>query len=111
MCMEIVEKCWEGDETVSHTVTKCKETCSKAISMLEAQQYGAGDSLGTMWKAGVTTGMKNITIISHNQCMNPLTTSCCETSKYRLSTRLNTTSLTLWYWIRLLMLLVHSTSE
>ena len=54
--MESVEKCWEGDETVSHIVTECKETCSKAISMLEARQYGAGDSLGSMWKAGVTKG-------------------------------------------------------
>ena len=34
------------------------------------------------------TGMKTIATKSHNKCMNPLTTSC-ETSKYRLSTRLN----------------------
>ena len=24
------------------------------------------------------TGMKNITIMSHNQCINPPTTSCCQ---------------------------------
>ena len=35
-----------------------QETCSKAISMLEAQQSGAGDSLGSMWKAGLWQGWK-----------------------------------------------------
>ena len=33
------------------------------------------------------------TTMSHNHCMNPLTTSCRGTSKYKLTTRLNTTSL------------------
>ena len=33
------------------------------------------------------TGMKTIATKSHNKCMNPLTS--CGTSKYRLSTRLN----------------------
>ena len=66
-----------------------QETCLKAKSMLEARQGGAGDSLGP--------GIKNITTMSHNQCMNALKTSCCGTLKYRLTTRLNTTSLTLWY--------------
>ena len=54
--MESVEKCWEGDETVSPTVTECKETCSKAISMLEARQYAAGDSLGTCGKLELRQG-------------------------------------------------------
>ena len=45
------------------------------------------------------TGMKKVTTKSHNKCMNPQTTSC-GTSKYRLSTRLDSTSLTFWYWIR-----------
>ena len=32
-------------------------------------------------------------MMSHNRCVNPLTISCCGISKYRLTTRLNTTSL------------------
>ena len=44
--------------------------------------------------------MKIVAVMSRNQCMNPLITSCCETSNFRLTTRLNTTSLTLRYWIR-----------
>ena len=54
------------------------------------------------------------TTMIHSQCMNPLTTSCCGTSKYKLTTRLNTTSLYWMKWNRsawLLMLLVHLTPE
>ena len=46
-----------------------QETCSKAILRLEARQGGA---LGTMLESWILTGMKNITIMSHNQCMNLL---------------------------------------
>ena len=35
------------------------------------------------------------TAMIHNQCMNPLT-RCCGTSKYKLTTRLNTTSCIEW---------------
>ena len=49
--------CGESDETISYIVSECKKkkkkTCWIAISMLEARQGGAGDSLGPMWKAGL----------------------------------------------------------
>ena len=48
----------------------------------------------------VFKGMKIVAVMSRNKCMNPLITSCCGTSKFRLTTRLNMTSLTLRYWIR-----------
>ena len=35
-------------------------------------------------------GMNIIAIMRGNHCMNPLITSCCGTSKFRLTTRLNT---------------------
>ena len=33
--------------------------------------------IGNYVENWVMTGMKNIKTMSHNQCMNPLTTSCC----------------------------------
>ena len=40
----------EGDETVSHIVSECKKLTQKQypLSMLEARQGGAGDSLGSL---------------------------------------------------------------
>ena len=41
--------CGESDETISHIVWECKKFAQKQfILMLEAQQSGAGDSLGPM---------------------------------------------------------------
>lgn len=44
----------EGDETVSHIVSECRKLAQKQfILILEAQQGGADDSLGPLWKAGL----------------------------------------------------------
>ena len=45
---------------------------------------------GTYVESWVMNGMNIIAVMSRNQCMNPLITSCCGTSKFRLTTRLNT---------------------
>ena len=45
--------CGEGDETVAHIVQECTKLAQTAISLLEARQGGAGDSLGPMQKAGL----------------------------------------------------------
>ena len=51
---KISRMCGEGDETVSHIVSECRKLAQKQfISMLEARQGGADDSLGPMWKAGL----------------------------------------------------------
>ena len=123
-------------------VLKCKQLaqkqywCCREDKMVQMIHW----DLFCMWNAGVWQGWQihvlhelqpvymyessNWATMIHNQCMNPLTTAmihnqcmnpltrCCGTSKYKLTTRLNTTSL---YWMKknrsawLLMLLVHLT--
>ena len=45
---------------------------------------------GTYVENWVMNGMNIIAVMSRNRCMNPLITSCCGTSKFRLTTRLDT---------------------
>ena len=125
-------------------VLKCKQLaqkqywCCREDKMVQMIHW----DLFCMWNAGVWQGWQihvlhelqpvymyessNWATMIHNQCMNPLTTAmihnqcmnpltrCCGTSKYKLTTRLNTTSL---YWMKqnrsawLLMLIVHLTPE
>ena len=87
--------------------TKCVEKAMKQLAILYRNARNLLKSnidvrrttrwrkcfIGTYVESWVMTGMKNITIMSHDQCMNPLSTSCCGTSKYRLITRLKATNL------------------
>ena len=52
-CVESAEKVMKQLATLYRNAKKKKKNCWIAISMLEARQGGAGDSLGPMWKAGL----------------------------------------------------------
>ena len=53
MCLQCVERADKVMKQLATLYWNAKKTCSIAISMLEARQGGADDSLGPMWKAGL----------------------------------------------------------
>ena len=67
--------CGESDETISYIVLECK----KKKNLLDSNIDVGGTTrwrrrfTGTHVESWVMKGMKNITTMSHNQCMNPLT--------------------------------------
>ena len=92
--------CGESDETVSHIVSECKKLDQKQYRGWRQEKVAQVIHWELCGKLGYDRDVKcynHEPLSVYESTNNKL---LCGTSKYRLTTRLNTTSPTLWYWIR-----------
>ena len=92
--------CGEGDETVSHIVSECKKLDQKQYRGWRQEKVAQVIHWELCGKLGYDRDVKYYShepLSVYESTNNKL---LCGTLKYRLTTRLNATSPTLWYWIR-----------